>query len=309
MISTIDRVSCPVCNDARQSATFVARERMYGMPGQFSYAECAGCGSLYLRNIPELRSYYPEQYHGFPGHRAGYLEQLTALLRRLRLYGAWSRLVRELRPPLPLDASILDVGAGSGKLLLALSRHGYHNVLGIDPFIDRDVTRADVRILKQTIESTPGSRDLIMFNHSLEHVVDPRKNIEVAISLLRGPESLLLIRIPVVNDAWRHYGVDWVQLDAPRHTFVPSEMGLRRMAEDFGASVERVVYDSGPFQFWASECYRAGRKLDDVWRSKLAMLTQEIAGELRYGARARALNRAMKGDQAAFFIRRRASSP
>lgn len=279
---------------------------MYGMPGQFSYAECAGCGSLYLRNVPALRSYYPEQYHGFPGHRAGLLQQLTAELRRLRLYGAWSRLVGGVQPPLSLDASILDVGAGSGRLLLALSRHGYKNVLGVDPFIDHDMARSNVRILKQTIEATPGPRDLIMFNHSLEHVVDPRKNLEVAISLLRAPESLLLIRIPVVNDAWRRYGVDWVQLDAPRHTFVPSEMGLRRMAEDFGASVERVVYDSGPFQFWASECYRTGRTLDDVWRSKLATLTQEITGELRYGARARALNRALKGDQAAFFIRRSA---
>jgi SAM-dependent methyltransferase len=300
-----DRALCPVCNDTRQGATYVAGERIFGMLGRFNYVECMGCGSLYLRTVPDLRPYYPERYHGFIDDHAGYPRRVAAEFRRRRLYLAWSRLVGELQPTLSLNASILDVGSGAGELLTALTRHGYRNVLGLDPFLERDIARSKVRILKQTIESASGSWDLIMFNHSLEHVVEPRRTIEAAISLLRSPESLLLIRIPVINDAWRRYGIDWVQLDAPRHTFIPTEMGLRGMVEGFGASVERVVYDSSPFQFWASERYRAGRKLEDLWRSRLATLAQEIAGELRYGNRVREMNREGRGDQAAFFVRRR----
>jgi SAM-dependent methyltransferase len=300
-----DRVLCPVCNDARQGATFEASERIFGMPGRFHYVECVGCGSLYLRTVPDLRPYYPDRYHAFVDDRAGYPRRVAAAFRRRRLYLAWSRLVGELQPPLSLDASILDLGSGGGELLTALTRRGYRNVLGLDPFLECDIARSKVRILKQTIAFASGSWDLIMFNHSLEHVVEPRSTIEAAISLLRSPESLLLIRIPVINDAWRRYGIDWVQLDAPRHTFIPTEMGLRGMVEGFGASVERVVYDSSPFQFWASERYQAGRKLEDLWRSPLATLTQEIAGELRYGNRVRAMNREGRGDQAAFFVRRR----
>jgi len=109
-----------------------------------------------------LRSYYPEQYHGFPGHRAGLLQQLTAscggsAVRRVsRLVAAYS--------PLSLDASILDVGPARVDSC-CLSRHGYKNVLGS---IRSSITygRSNVRILKQTIEATPGPRDLIMFNHS-----------------------------------------------------------------------------------------------------------------------------------------------
>jgi len=87
-------------------------------------------------------------------------------------------------------------------------------------------------------------------------------------------------------------------------TFIPTERGLRALIASLGARVERVVYDSGPFQFWGSEWYRTGGTLDDVLASPLAMLSQQLAGELRYGQRARARNRAGTDDQAAFFVRR-----
>lgn len=274
------------------------------MPGTFDYVACAGCGSLYLRELPDLRAYYPARYHASVDDRAGTLRGWVANVRRRPLYRAWTRLMRCVQPLPAQDAAILDVGSGSGELLKALAHHGYTDLTGLDPFLERDGSGGAVRTLRQTIESTTGAWDLIMFNHSLEHVVEPQTTVAAAIARLRSPESVLLIRLPIVNDAWREYGVDWVQLDAPRHTFVPTEAGLRRLIAGAGGTLESVVYDSGPFQFWGSERYRLGGKLDDVWRSLPATVARELVGELRYGRRARERNRAGTGDQAAFFIRR-----
>jgi SAM-dependent methyltransferase len=300
----LERSACPVCNDARHGEPFVTRERIYGMPGDFPAAACGGCGSLYLLTVPPLRDYYPARYHASADDHPGVLRRWIAAARRRPQYRAWTRLMRNVQPRLARDAAIVDVGSGSGELLTSLAHHGYTDLTGLDPFIERDTSGAGVRTLRQTIERTAGAWDLIMFNHSLEHVVEPRATVAAAIARLRSPQSVLLIRPPIVNDAWRDYGIDWVQLDAPRHTFVPTETGLRRLIADAGGTLESIVYDSGPFQFWGSEWYRAGRKLDDVWRSLPLTLLREFTGELRYGHRARARNRAGTGDQAAFFVRR-----
>jgi hypothetical protein len=55
------------------------------------------------------------------------------------------------------------------------------------------------------------------------------------------------------SQAWRNYGTNWVQLDAPRHLHLYSLAGFRRLAENSGFTIERVFFDSTSFQFWASE--------------------------------------------------------
>jgi len=46
------------------------------------------------------------------------------------------------------------------------------------------------------------------------------RNVFEKISGLLSDEGTLLIRIPVMDCfAWKEYGVNWFQLDAPRHFF------------------------------------------------------------------------------------------
>ena len=66
-----------------------------------------------------------------------------------------------------------------------------------------------------------------------------------------------MLRTPVAGSwSWREYGTDWVALDAPRHTFVPSVEGLRAAAAEAGLDVFATVWDSTELQFWRSEQYR-----------------------------------------------------
>ena len=101
-----------------------------------------------------------------------------------------------------------------------------------------------------TVQDVPGTYDLVMFNHSFEHVEDPLPTLRHARNLL-APGATLLLRTPVAGCwAWRHYGTDWVSIDAPRHAFIPSIAGLRAAAGRRGSpstppSVTRPTCSSG----------------------------------------------------------------
>jgi hypothetical protein len=143
-----------------------------------------------------------------------------------------------------------------------------------------------------------------MFQHSFEHLPDPQAALAAAARLL-PPGGRCLIRLPLVSSyAWEHYGVDWVQLDAPRHFFLHSEESIRRLAAGAGLEILKIVYDSTAFQFVGSELYRRDIPLrsqtpDDVQLRATAFSREEIAAFERH---ARELNAETRGDQAAFYL-------
>ena len=56
---------CRGCGNASGNAEHTAREMMFGTRDEFVYVECAKCGTLQIKEIPELAKYYPENYLSF----------------------------------------------------------------------------------------------------------------------------------------------------------------------------------------------------------------------------------------------------
>jgi SAM-dependent methyltransferase len=147
------------------------------------------------------------------------------------------------------------VGSGAGLALLSLSHFGFRDLTGVDPFIESGIDYAEgVRVLKAELSDLDGQFDLVMANHSLEHVPDPRGALREIRRLLK-PGRYAVVRIPVVGRAWREYGTNWVQLDPPRHLFVFTARTFEGLAAEEGFSADEVAYDSTAFQFWGSEQY------------------------------------------------------
>jgi 2-polyprenyl-3-methyl-5-hydroxy-6-metoxy-1,4-benzoquinol methylase len=95
------------------------------------------------------------------------------------------------------DSRILEVGSGSGSLLLAFAELGFSHLLGVDQYIERSVTYpSGVTILKQSLEGIRGNFDLIMLHHVFEHMPDSRTVLQTLTNLLT-PEGCILIRTPV----------------------------------------------------------------------------------------------------------------
>jgi SAM-dependent methyltransferase len=169
--------------------------------------------------------------------------------------GPVARMIGELG--LHRNARILDVGCGSGGLLDRLSRVGFDNLCGADPFIDADsATPEGVPLLKRQVEEVPGRFDLVMFNHSLEHVPDMVGTLKAASAKL-APSGKCLVRLPTTSsDAWNIYGAEWVSCDPPRHIVVPSRQGMAIAADVAELRVEQTFDDSSSYQFFASELAR-----------------------------------------------------
>lgn len=307
--------TCRACGTTT-TGSVAAREMMFGLRDEFTYDECGGCGCVQLRNPPaDPARFYGGGYYSLqPLPRRGRLWELVRRGRNALMYRnplGLGRVLARILPKFPddkvdwmaltgtgRDARILDVGAGSGLLVRDLAEAGFRRVLGIDPFVD---VRAEMpeggRVVRQTLDETSGSFDLIMFHHSLEHVPDQLGALRRAAELL-APGGWCLVRVPVTSSfAWRHYREHWVQLDAPRHYVLHSVASLHQLAAKAGLEVAHVVHDSTSLQFFGSEAYRRDVPLGEAE----ALFTP---AELRaFERRAVELNARGDGDQACFYLR------
>lgn len=316
-------MQCRICGSRGEHRVYVAKEMMLGRRDQHRYFQCSACDCLQIERIPDdLSSYYPEEYYSYrdPGHAGHPLQRLLTQARdryEVQGRGLLGRILHLLRPdpklatlrPLKLtaDTRILDVGCGAGHLLYALRELGFTHLLGIDPFNRADIHYPNgLHIAKCDIFSLQGEWDVVMFHHAFEHLPKQRLHLQQAFSLLK-PGGMALLRVPTVSSyAWQEYGVDWVQLDAPRHLYLHSLKSMDALAEQVGFVVEQVVYDSNALQFWGSEQYRQDIPLRDPRSyAENPHASGFSKSQIRaFERRSRELNALNQGDQAAFYLRK-----
>jgi len=315
-------MTCRICGNASQNAVFRAREMMLGTREPFSYVQCSRCRCLQIEHIPtDLSPYYPPAYNGFAAPRPRPYAGVGGAVRKARYRSAvfpdspLAGLVNGLMPArqyellgqlgLRRHSRVLDVGCGQGAYLYPLHELGMPHVRGVDPFIPETIEYPNgYRVEKKFLEEVTGPWDLILFNHSYEHVPDPRQTLQTAARLLAA-DGTCLVRIPTVSSwAWQHYGVDWFQLDAPRHLYLHSVESLTLLAGQVGLRVADIQYDSDSAQFMYSEKYRRGFAMyepaPDLYGSRLSRKLKKMA----YQRQAETLNRQHLGDQAAFVLKK-----
>jgi len=314
-------MQCRVCDSRKEHKKFKIREMLYGLREEFSYFQCEDCGCLQIENIPEnLSDYYPKDYYSF-GAEKGHYNPFTYIISRVRtryavfnkgclgkyLYSRYPYIaLRSLsRVKINRRSRILDVGCGSGNMLFSLAKYGFKSILGVDPYIEKDISYGmGFKVIKNQLHELNGQFDVIMFHHSFEHIDSPLKTLQAAKKLL-APNGTCVIRIPIVDSwAWEHYGKDWVAIDAPRHLFLHSRKSMELLARQTGLKIVNIVCDSTDFQFWASEQYKNDIPLkadNSHWvnPAKSTFTKEQIAD---FKKKAEVLNSQQKGDQAAFYL-------
>ena len=319
---------CGVCGSTGPFERHHVHENMFGLDESFEYRLCFGCGCMQIVDVPtDLWRYYGSGYYslgkgGDHGplatifirarnrHLSGRFDPIGAWLARHRSYAALS----SLRPlKFPRDARIVDVGCGNGELLRALQSAGFTRLLGLDPFVARDIDLGGGLMVKRAelvdlVDEPDQSKsfNLVMFHHSLEHIDNPALALRSAWKALL-PGGYCIVRIPTVSSyAWRYYGVNWCGLDAPRHLMLHSRRSIALMAVSCGFEIVGSADDSTAFQFWGSEQYRRGITLMRPSCNEFLPVPGEFTSEeLRiFGQRAAKLNRDRDGDQIIVYLRR-----
>lgn len=315
---------CRLCGSTGPHSTITVREMFFGTRELFEYYSCAACDTLQIVNAPEgdeLTRHYPPNYYSYKA-QPRVLRWLATQQDRSKLHTGGRLVGALIAAPLPeriirtviggdvvrmlaqlaleRDARILDVGCGGGALLDRLARVGFNNLSGADPFIAADSeTPRGVPLMKRYLSEVTGEFDLIMFNHSLEHVPDPVATLKAAYEKLAAG-GICLVRLPTTSsEAWTIYRADWVQIDAPRHIVIPSRQGMALAADTAGLRVEKMVDDSTLAQFIVSEAYRRDVALTDP--KILRMFGPKQIWE--WEKRTERLNQQGRGDQTGFVLR------
>ncbi len=313
---------CRIC-ESNQGEDHLAKEMMFGSREEFSYFECSSCGCIQIEKYPEdISRFYDRTYFSFRKTKAdrgnlfafwlrkrwvdncvGENNAIGAMLGRLRPVPALYSIFKKYG--ITRNSRILDVGCGNGSFLCLLYRAGFSHLTGIDPFIEKDMfLTGQLQLKKRDISEENEAYDYISFNNSFEHLGN-QKDVLMKTRNLLTDGGIISISIPVTGFAWRKYGVNWVQLDAPRHFYIHSLKSLGILVEQAGLSVCDVFYNSDEFQFWGSEQYSKGIPLaseNSYWVDKdRSIFTAVQITEFRNLAQQ--LNDYRDGDQAVFILR------
>jgi len=208
---------CPACGGTRFTPHLRA--------GGWVLVECPGCGLILLNPRPA-----PEHYE------SGRLEQFldrTVLERADAEILANADRVRQLAR-FTRVGTLCDVGAGPGFFMKAAERAGW-TAMGCDAVVEcASFGRERLGLAALThgtfaaaFERLPRGLDAVTLFHSLEHMVDPLRELRRAWVLLR-PGGIVAIEVPdIQSEEARSLGPAWGHLRLPFHLyfFTPPSMG------------------------------------------------------------------------------------
>lgn len=274
-------MKCRICGAIGAHRRYRAREMMFGTREEFEYFQCTDCGCLQLAEIPSrLDKFYPPNYYSFnlatDTNSGSPLDEFlqkqrcrNAMFRRGYKLDQILRHIVKLPPQLysvgpvirrsgitSFKDSFLDVGCGSwSSWLNDLKKVGFRKLIGVDPYICRDVRKDGICIFKKHISELSGQFSLITFHHSFEHMPEQLETL-LEVKRLLASQGTCLIRIPIVSsDVWKKYVTNWVEMDPPRHLYLHSNKSIELLGNKAGFDLYDVVYDSSEFEFYGSEQY------------------------------------------------------
>jgi len=218
---------CALCPDAT-SSVFASgvRDFEYGAPGEYRWLRCDHCNLVRIDPIPDdyiLSLAYPDHYHAYQPHSSRFVGWYNQRRRRAR--------AKELVKLIPNDATVLDVGCGTGSLLHEIQKLGTYELLGVEYRADAaaQAGRHGIKVWTGELEDADipaSSVDLCVMEHVIEHVRNPVETLRRIHTLLK-PGGIVIGETPNVRcfDAALFISY-WGGGHAPRHLwlFQPDSM-------------------------------------------------------------------------------------
>jgi 2-polyprenyl-3-methyl-5-hydroxy-6-metoxy-1,4-benzoquinol methylase len=252
---------CYACGSSGAPVYRDLKDSVFSAPGLWTFHRCESqeCGLLWLNPMPvpddlhlAYRDYYTHRLtEESSAHRIGSVLYGIVTDAVLSLAGIPQERRRSQQMFIPEGSrgTLLDVGCGSGGLLMRMQKKGW-SVTGID------VDSAAIERARRTygVEAHVGvpadlvaqdrTFDVITADHVIEHVVDPVQFLTDCRRLLR-PGGRVLLKTPNARSlGLRLYGPAWRGLEPPRHLHIFTSPALRHCAANAGFTRVRVFTSS-----------------------------------------------------------------
>ena len=249
---------CPACEATTQRDVGVARDRHYGIQGEYRVAQCDSCELVFLNPMyedSELARFYPQDYYAYQDHS----RELSPALRFVHQMLGFQDGTKD--PIFERPGKVLDIGCGSGWFLSKRGSEGWQTC-GVE--ISEAAARlgaeqAGLNIFRGTLLEAgfpADSFDYVRLNHSFEHISCPNETLREIYRILR-PGGSVLIAVPNYSSLnARMFGRYWFYLGIPVHAFSYSANNLSRLLTRSGLEVRSVIHNSnyagilGSFQIW-----------------------------------------------------------
>jgi len=288
--------ACPLCGSA-DGPIPVADQDVRGLP--IHMVVCRTCGLLYQNPVmtdEALAGYYQEEYVASGLRSRPRPRHMVESLVRGR------EVARQCGPHLAPGAAVLDVGSQRGGVLRAFVERGHH-ATGIEPsdawarFARETLGLNVIHGMMEQADLPPGSFDLVILSHLLEHLRDPVAGLlrvrgllkpggllclevpDIAFPVVRVPKSFRIFHVTMFSRATLgamldHCGFDVLeQLPAHGHLRLLARRAEGEAPRAFTpppGEAERVVKLLGRMDPW--HCYTSGA----YWRRRVWKLARNL---------------------------------
>ena len=185
-------ISCPLCENNDYSS-FLKKKieeldpiKLYGAANGIKdtqdLVKCNSCNLIYENpRLDEQLIIDGYKHSNEDGHDTQYH------LRVKSFYNAISKIKKKL----PKNPRILDVGSAGGAFIEAALKHGFNDVEGIEPSeqLFAKATKRNLKIfngdLKEFIKKNDKKFDLVCYWDVIEHLAEPKKELELSKKILK----------------------------------------------------------------------------------------------------------------------------
>jgi SAM-dependent methyltransferase len=179
-----------------------------------------------------------------------------------------------LGPP-PASARLLDVGCGSGELLLRLRELGWDGIgIEVDDQAIDVAHAAGLTVFRGELAERgfpDDAFDVIHLGHTIEHMLDPFETLRECRRVLKPGGSLIVFTPNARSWGHRHFRHDWRALDPPRHlqVFDPHNLGIAVRRAGFARVEVRTLQRHSRTTLVTSamirHCRRTGRSMEGCY--------------------------------------------
>ena len=244
-------MDCPLCNGRRKEKLYTdLTDVENGIQGLYTISRCLTCGLVYLSKRPVHKSFaylYPQDYHARVENREAVLPRILYEQK----YGFEFRRIRKILDHVP--ASLIDIGCGSGGLLLEMKRlwGGRCRLAGVELAVPQtvDLTKSGIKMFIGKIEDlrAPQQFEIVTMYHVLEHVYNPVVVLKTSKKWV-ADDGILIGEVPDFDSPWRDvFSKYWGGMQIPRHMTFFTQATLKNALDRAGFELLSVrnVYDPG----------------------------------------------------------------